>query len=62
MNRPQARPPTKNRQRVKGKEQHFLMGIHCGAHVSMHLLKSGWKDLGKLEAEVVSRVSGKKRR
>ena len=62
MNRPQARPPTKNRQRLEAKEHHFLMGIHCGAQVSMHLLKSGWKDLDKLEAEVVSRVSGRKRR
>jgi hypothetical protein len=37
------------------------MGVHCGANVSMHLLKSGWTDLDKLEAEVVSRVTGRPR-
>jgi hypothetical protein len=37
----------------------FLMGVRCGAHVSMHLLKSGWIDLEKLEPEVLSRVTGK---
>ena len=42
----------------QSKESAFLLGVHCGAHVSMRLIESGWTDLEKLEAEVVRRVKG----
>ncbi|HVF70062.1 MAG TPA: hypothetical protein VM940_00455 [Chthoniobacterales bacterium] len=61
MKRPQVKRGTRKQQPLQMKEPHFLMGVHCGANVSMHLLKSGWTDLDKLEAEVVSRVTGRPR-
>jgi hypothetical protein len=57
MKNPQTEGRSK-RQRQRAKERHFLLGVRCGAHVSMHLMKSGWADLEGLEREVVSRVTG----
>jgi hypothetical protein len=43
------------------KESAFLMGVRCGAKVSAELMKSGWTDIAKLEAEVLRRVRSGKR-
>jgi len=50
-----------DRQLQQTKESAFLMGVRCGAKVSAELMKSGWTDLEKLEAEVLRRVQSERR-
>jgi hypothetical protein len=50
------------RQLQRIKESAFLMGVRCGAKVSAELMKSGWTDVEKLEAEVFRRVQSGRRK
>jgi hypothetical protein len=58
MKRPRIKPLTK-KQLQQTKEAEFLLGVRCGANAAKHLIKSGWTDMEKFEAEVLSRVRGK---
>jgi hypothetical protein len=42
------------------KDDIFLSGVRCGSVIAKELVKSGWENLDKLPAEVVSRVTGKR--
>jgi hypothetical protein len=58
MKRPQVQPLTKKQKLEQAKNHTFLLGVRCGVIASTELIKSGWKDFDKLEAEVVSRITG----
>ena len=53
---------TKTQQIAKAKLDGFELGIKYGSEIAKELVKDGWKNLDKLPDEVVSRVTGKKRR
>jgi hypothetical protein len=57
--RPPAQTRTKKQQLQQAKKSGFLLGVQCGANAAKHLIKSGWTDMEKFEAEVLSRVRGK---
>jgi hypothetical protein len=59
MRRPRVQTSPRKRQLQQAKERNFLLGVQCGARVSKMLIKSGWIDMGKLEAEVLDRVRGR---
>jgi hypothetical protein len=44
----------------RAKDDIFLSGVRCGSVIAKELVKSGWENLDKLPAEVVSRVTGKR--
>jgi hypothetical protein len=50
------------KQLQKTKESAFLMGVRCGAKMSAELMKSGWTDAEKLEAEVLRRAQSGRRK
>ncbi len=50
----------KKQQLQQAKEFGFLLGVQCGAKVSKELIKSGWTNMEKMEAEVLARVRGRR--
>jgi hypothetical protein len=48
------------KQLQRAKESEFMLGVQCGANAAKHLIKSGWTNMEKLEAEVSSRIRGKR--
>lgn len=59
MKRPQRQTLTQEQKVQQAKESEFRLGVQCGAYVAKHLIESGWTDMEKFEAEVLSRLRGK---
>lgn len=56
------KPITIEKEITKAKVAGFQLSIRCGSVIATMLVREGWRDLDKLPNEVVTRVTGRRRR